>query len=481
LPSGTTPTGPVAWCGDGAIALTLQGPGRQSVPGVWSGAPPAGPWRLALEDADLRSCTWDGARLLALTDGGLVSVELASGRSSPVAEIAEGYVAQAAFSPDGAWIAYTWTRGDASTVQIVASDGSSPPQTLRDDRLPHALAWSGNGHLLTLRVRGKELDDRWASIVAQYVASPDEVGGERVLASRIGPAAVALSVSRTGNRLVYLTITRQRHLFVGEPGGDGVHSLIADHVPVFAQAWVDDSRLAYSAAPDGDLDVFVRAVGDAVPSKLFGSAVDEYGATPVPDSDEWIFERRVAGSDAVELVWSRPSGDVVVWSGGVADYLARRRSRCVAGPTCFFGVADARGIAISRVTPAGLEPLTHLPAEPWRPIGWDVSPSGDQIASSTSRGLELRRLDGSLVRTIEVDGTLQEVMWGPDGTWIAGTTMGSAGHAYAIVRIDLVDGEVTVIHSDIGWLSHLALSPTALLAWTRTEYDIVAWLAELRP
>ncbi len=481
LPPDREPIGAVAWCGDDAIAISLRAPEAPASADVWLGTPPAGPWRLVLAGAAVRACSWDGTRLVAVTATHVNSVGLPDGEVRPIAPIPEGaYVAQAALSPDAARLAYTLTKGDESQVLLVDSRGTSPPTLMRDDALPHGLAWSGDGKLLTLRVRDKEHDDRWASILSQRISEDGAVVDERVLVPRIGPAAETFSVSRAGDRLTFLTIARQRSLFIGMADGSDVRQLTRDRAPAFASAWQDDETVVYSAAVDGSLDVLVRPLGAPAPTKVRGGPADEYGATPVPGTRDWLVERRAPGGDDVELVWARPDGEAVVWSGRGADYLARRRTRCVPGPACFFGVIDAAGVAVSRVTPNGMEPASHLPTEPWRPVGWDVSPDAQRIVWSSSRGLEIGHLDGSSARTIALDGAVQEVVWGPAGDRVYATVMGLGAHAYAIIRVELDDAAVTVLHADSGWLSHLALSPSGTrLAWTRTQYDVVVWLADL--
>ena len=469
LPSGLSPAGAVAWCGDQAIAATLRGPTAD--PGVWWAPDPAGPWRPLLEGAAVQACAWDGSALVAATRSGLVAMDPATGEAHPLQGTEAGYIAQAALSPDASLLAFTRTMGERSTLEVVTLSGDSAPRVLREDALPQSVAWDGEGRLLWLRLRAEETDDRWASLMAQD--GPD--GEARVVASRIGPTAEALSVSRQGDRISWLTLARQRDLFAYDLGTGTPHPLTNDPAAAFASGWLDEHRLAFSWAPEGRLDLYAQDLREAEPELLLGGEGEVYGLTAIPGTGAWLYTRETAS--AVELVRREGEATRVLWRSDRTDYLARRNTRCVTGPICLLGVLGEEGLTLSRITPTGLEPVARLATESWRPGGWDLSPDGERVAWTSADGLAVQELSTGAVTRWPTRGDLQEVVWSPDGATLWGTALDVDDEAYALVRIDPTTGDSTVAYADVGWMSHLSVSPTGeALAWTRTTYDVVAWL-----
>ena len=105
------------------------------------------------------------------------------------------------------------------------------------------------------------------------------------------------------------------------------------------------------------------------------------------------------------------------------------------------GLSNAEGLAISAITTHGLAPLARLPTEPWRPVGWDVSPDGTTIAalrkprSRKSRvTIELVDLATDQRRLLAVetdDRALPRLHWVDDGHLLLES---GTGHGF---RVDL--------------------------------------------
>jgi len=185
LPEGATAAVSVVWCGDDAVAATLGAGGAD--PDVWWAPAPRGPWRRVLESAEVLACAWDGKEMLARARDGLAVVELPSATARILPGSEAGYVSCAAFSPDAATVAFMRTVGEQSTLERVAVRGEKPPVVVREDVLPHGLAWAADGRLFLLQARPAEADDRWASILVQQGAEGDAAAGAQVFASRHRP------------------------------------------------------------------------------------------------------------------------------------------------------------------------------------------------------------------------------------------------------------------------------------------------------
>ncbi|MBW1877147.1 MAG: serine/threonine protein kinase [Deltaproteobacteria bacterium] len=476
LPRGATPAGSVVWCGEAAVAATL-GTGSAD-PDVWWAPTPQGPWHRVLEAAEVLACAWDGAGMLARTLDGLATVDLPSTTARILPGTESGYVSCAAFSPDAGTVAFMRSVGERSTLERVAASGAERPVVIREDLLPHGLAWAADGRLFLLQERPAEADDRWASILVQQGVEGRSSGEARVFASRVGPVAETLSVSRSGEQLTYLTLTRQRDLHVFDISQAEARPLTDDPAPTFAGGWLDERHIAYSSAAEGGLNLFVRDIEATRPVPLLSDAADAYGVTAVPGTRAWLYARNSPGG-GVEILRREGDTEERLWAGGAADYLARNPTRCVPGPQCFLAVVEPDGLALSRILPGGPVSVVHLEAESWRPVGWDVDPTAARVAWASPGGLSILELDTGEVHTSAMSGTLQEVAWTADGQGLWGTGMGFDGHTYAVVRIDPASGEAEVVHHDLGWISHLSRSPDGRhLAWTRTTYDIVAWMAQ---
>lgn len=198
--------GPLAWLAGAVLALAaLPTAARPAVarpaaarPAALQPAAPAGlplqPGRKVVFDTD--EGTWlslavspDGRTLLFDMLGDVYAMDAAGGRARPVLT-GMAFEGQPAFSPDGAWIAFTSDRSGAENVWVSRPDGSDARQITRNDGGNEYVspAWSADGRQVYASLYRS---DRNAIELWRYAADGSGAG-ERLTgrgASALGAAA----------------------------------------------------------------------------------------------------------------------------------------------------------------------------------------------------------------------------------------------------------------------------------------------------
>ncbi|RME20255.1 MAG: serine/threonine protein kinase [Deltaproteobacteria bacterium] len=487
LPDGHSLAGSFGPCGADRIAATLSADSDPSgLPDVWLGDIGGHRWTRALEAADFRACSWDGRWLAALQPHGLALLDRRDPGARPRIVARGGFISSAALSPGGDRIAFLRVSEEDTTLELVPVTGEAPPTVLSRNIVHGSLAWAADGRIFLLRPRAEEHDDRWADlVVTRLVGQGEALAPMRLLSPRVGPAAEDLSTSQDGRRLVLATIDRARTVMIAERGlvGDtrtAATPVSEDAAPAFASGWLDETRLTWSVArgPRMEPRTFDVTTGRSAP--LFPEPVDAFGVTKVPGaSGATLIQRQDPDTDHSELLWRDAEGErrLRQWPG--TDYLHRRLTRCAPTGRCLFAEPGLSSISLFDVARDGLTALVELPVDGLRPYGWDLSPDGRAIAWRAPEGVRIHDLETGRSRALPQTEAVQEVMWTPDGSSLLATAIGVGAQDFALVMVDPRAGGVEVLREDFGWMSHLAPSPDGRrLAWTRTTYDIIAWLVE---
>ena len=152
----------------------------------------------------------DGERLLTAVDGNLWVYDFASGRRSALTTDELTAARYFAWSPDGAQVAYSSTRGGTSEVWLQAADGSGEPQQLTQfgGGSTDLESWSPNGDVLAFHHHGSVTTDLFMIPLgtADPTPQPFLVNEFAENMTQFSPDGrfVAYVSDRTGERQIYI-------------------------------------------------------------------------------------------------------------------------------------------------------------------------------------------------------------------------------------------------------------------------------------
>lgn len=181
----------------------------------------------------------DGRRLLVTrNDGVVVTVDIASGRESPI-RLKHQPVLDAVISPDGRQIAYSFSTAiDGNDLWIADLDGSNERKVVRMPVLQHEPQWAPDGRsIYFLSGDGGQAHDIWR--VTLNSGSPEQITVGSLYHFDIAVAAdgsIAYSSNRDGNYEIYVERGQSRTRVTEHPALDARPSFSPD-----AQALVFES------------------------------------------------------------------------------------------------------------------------------------------------------------------------------------------------------------------------------------------------
>jgi serine/threonine-protein kinase len=402
-----------------------------------------------LEPTDINGWYQDG--------GDIWSLELDSGRESKLIEDAFS----PAYSPDGGRLAFDAAWAGARRIWIADSTGRNPRQITADssEAVVHtAPRWSPDGSRLAFR----RVETIKSDIVALDV-------GSQTLTSVTNDNAINMDpVWAPDARHIYFTSSRGGGLNLWRVGvGDGkagppeqLTTGAGDDVqPAIAP---DGSKVAF-AVRGLNSDLWRLPVAPAT-GRVTGQPEPVVRTTRVESRGSWSPDGRTIAFNSDRL------GEMNIWLRGVGDSTERRLTQGPGGdyqPTwspdgsrvVFFSARAGNADIWSVETSDGrLTQLTDDPATDTNPF---YSPDGNQIAFFSDRGgrseIWVMNADGSEARRAApaVAGG-HFLRWTPEGREIV--FRGESGTQVLIYRVSVEDGSLTRL-PDVGSGAHMSFSP----------------------
>jgi eukaryotic-like serine/threonine-protein kinase len=334
----------------------------------------------------------DGARILFLSGGGVVSVPARGGPArQEVASRPGAMVRSATWSADGRELAYV--RGDSLLARTVGSDRTRLIATGAD---LHSCSWSPDGARLAC-VAGNS-----------FHVTAGTVSGVGAMFGNLAPSRIVL-VPSTGGRLVSVTDSVSLHQSpVWSGDGRTLYYVSNRHGPRDVYALDVRGRAPAGREPVrvttgmGAQAIDISADGARVAYAAYSSTANVW-ALPIPASPPVSPAAAVpmtSGNQTVEGVRVSPDGRWLVYDSDLS------------------GNSDVYRVPL---TGGAAERLTSGPSDEFRGA---LSPDGRELAyhsfATGSRNIFLRPLDGGPVRQLtRSSGQLAMANWSPDGTALA--------------------------------------------------------------
>lgn len=228
-----------------------------------------------------------------------------------------------AWSPDGAWVAFSVAHATRSEIEVVRPDGTQRARITNGRTWSKTPAWSPDGQrivfaggppaaetLYVMNRDGSNVSARAPSLWSdgEPAWSPD---GTMI-------AFTSLRDPPVGN-------TRYRRLFLMNTDGSNVHRLAADlDVLQFAPSWSRDGReLAFEAAPliGGPGNIYILTLATGALRKVLPTDDNYHHPTWSPDGKRIVFS--LAPSGGTSHIWSIAVDGTdlrQVTSGATADW-----------------------------------------------------------------------------------------------------------------------------------------------------------------
>jgi Tol biopolymer transport system component len=381
--------------------------------------------------------------------------------------VAAPFLHSAAWSPDGARVAYV--RGNAQFVTSGTFGNSAPsslwtvgvhggtPVPVSDLHSPafhESPAWLPDGGLLFISNRDGARD----IYVVRLGGSGRPNGPPQRVTTGMEPHSV--SVAADGRTVAYSRLTFQRNLYrLGVPRSGSVS--IAAATPVTNGNQVIESSdlspdgrwLAFDSNQDGNFDIYVMPVGGGEARRLTRDPAADFGPCFSPDGREIAFYSMRYGTRDVFLINVDGTGETRLTSDPGEEIYPRFSPDGLRLSFTIWREASSDVYVIRRDSVGGKwsapEPVTHgaLAGAP----RW--SPDGRSLVFVDSKGISALTLgDGE---RLVVDGAREGLMswtlarWSADGRaiWFLGTDSsarsgifevpGSGGRPRMIVRLDV--------------------------------------------
>jgi serine/threonine-protein kinase len=422
------------WAPDGK-SLAFQGDsGIYTVPAL------GGPAKLLVAgapDAPPQSPAWspDGARLAFAVGSTIRVLDVATGRSSALADLTQAGISGPAFelawSPNGRWVAAATNNirfafgsqlGNIapSRIVIVAADGGKViPLNANVSAMEVSPVFDPDGrHLFFVSTR-----DGGRDVYEQPLRGSMEPDGDPIRLTT-GLNAHSISLSPDGESLAYSSYVPSANIWsMAIPASGTATSAQARQITSGTdlieaiQVSHDGQWLLFNSNRNGNSDIFRMPIAGGAAIQITSDSADEFGATWSPDDREIAFFSRVAGRVMVETVRTA-GGDrphvVDSLNGGLPDWSADGQELVyeLKLPSPALGIATRQGEGWSAPTPI---PGT---AGGSRAV-W--SPDGRAIAFITAdNSLAVVPPDGGPVRIVVRAGASPDAplpdraIWSPD-------------------------------------------------------------------
>lgn len=301
------------WSPDGRLLAFYRGgaePGAYMVPAL------GGAERKLAENAIPDCFTRDGRGLVVEHEGALQLVDLASGGRQQITSAPKnGTDAHGALSPDGRWLAFA--RGNRSgqwqdvfRIPFPPRSGEErqPARLTHDTAAIEGLAWTADGKEIVFSSARHGMQALWR-VPAFRAAAPQRL-------EAAGEDAVWPSISRAGNRLVYLHDSQDRDIWrlpVPRRGGrvrweelslDGATPLIAStRTDRMAEYSPEGTRIAFASDRSGASEIWVcDAEGRGARMVTSFRGPPAWWPRWSPDGKQLAFYGRSVGGSGVYIV-----------------------------------------------------------------------------------------------------------------------------------------------------------------------------------
>jgi eukaryotic-like serine/threonine-protein kinase len=300
------------WSPDGSRIgfIRSSGSGRRifAVPAL------GGPAR-KLSEVDARGFDWspDGKSFVVSTQdsaaGGnrllLLGVDTAERRTltSPVAKPPFGDQ-QPEFSPDGATVAFTRSSSnEVSDIYVVPVTGGEPHRLTSDNRQIGGLAWTSDGRSIVFSSSRGGVRGLWRVPAEGHPASG---AAERV--SIAGVNAVAIAISRNGNRLAYAESISDTNIWrMDGPASTGDHTAVkligSTRRDGGAQYSPDGKKIVFASDRSGSPEIWMCDRDGLNPVQLTDFNGPLTGAAQwSPDGRNIAFDSRPQGNPDIYVI-----------------------------------------------------------------------------------------------------------------------------------------------------------------------------------
>jgi Tol biopolymer transport system component len=318
------------WSPDGIGFIRSSASGRRifAVPAL------GGPAR-KLSEVDARGFDWspdgksfvvstrdsagDGERLL------LIGVDTAERRmlTSPVAKPPFGDH-QPEFSPDGATVAFTRSNStEVSDIYVVPVTGGEPHRLTSDNRQIDGLAWTSDGRSIVFSSSRGGVRGLWRMPAEGHPAS---AAAERI--SIAGVNAVAIAISRKGNRLAYAESISDTNIWrMDGPAGTGDHRAVkligSTRRDGDAQYSPDGKKIVFASDRSGSPEIWMCDRDGLNPVQLTDFNGPLTGAAQwSPDGRNIAFDSRPQGNPDIYVIAAEGGSPRRLTAGPSIDILA---------------------------------------------------------------------------------------------------------------------------------------------------------------
>jgi Tol biopolymer transport system component/predicted Ser/Thr protein kinase len=442
-----------------------------------------GPRRLMVQSLDATNPTeiaqpanqpaWapDGSRIYFLGRGGVMAVSPAGGQPEQILPNATAFH----ISPDGKSLAVlratqTQEEGRQYSVWISSPPGAQPvefspaPFAVRTPFTAGFLKFSRDGKLLYLSMNTDNGAETWLlpfpagsgqpRRIFQNVPWNRPVAGSwmpdnrrMVLAGNPAPQAseqlwladiqsetltrlmawpeggqTTPSVSPDGKRLLFAHVERDRDIVELPLDGSPPITLLATSLPEFSPAWSPvDEQFAYLTRRNGTDELWVRsAEGNwdrpVVTAKEFPTLEALISPVFSPDGTRIAYTALLTGAERRRSLAISPVGGgtpTIIADGYAPSWSPDRAS------IAFLWLKPDGSLRVATVRVGSKQAPVELIHGPAGPPVW--SPSGDWIACSTFRGVDLISPDGQTMRTLpSLGGAQAPLAWSKDGKTLYG-------------------------------------------------------------
>jgi Tol biopolymer transport system component len=356
--------------------------------------------------------TWapDGSALAFVVDEGRRRVERSDADGAQRRRFLQSmssHFSTAAWSPDGARVAYASSRmGEESDLYVANADGTAPVRLTRAETAEFGPAWSPDGKSIAyVRTSDDEAEDE----AQLWVMRADGTGARRLTrgANDGHPAWSPDGASIVFDRRPFPLNLNSRALFRIGSDGRGLRRL-APGMVAREPAW----------SPDGASLLATVERGKRTAIGLFDVAGRFIGLlTPLGDDSA-----PAVSADGKQIAFVRGEHIAVMLADGTGVRVATIGDERESDPRwapdgLSFSASPRDGSSELDVVafPSGRRITLARDASANASVAW--SPRGDLIAYTTSDGARISPADGSAALTVR--GDPYEVSWSPDGSLLA--------------------------------------------------------------
>ncbi len=231
----------------------------------------------------------------------LLAISVEDGQKRVLVTPAGPYLASPKVSPDGKTIAFVQGKGFlAFDVYVVPFSGGEPSRLTNDNHTVRGMAWTADGKALVFSSDRGGVLAIWKVPVSGGAPEPAAAGGEN---------ANALSVSRHGDRLAYVSSRQDFNIWRAPgPSSDGSHtaptsvvaSTMFDGQPDYSP---DGKRIAFSSDRSGPMEIWAVESDGSNPVQLTSLGASDTGTPRWSPDGKWIaFDSRVDGHGNIYVV-----------------------------------------------------------------------------------------------------------------------------------------------------------------------------------